>query len=355
MTADLQKKLLIAAAIGFLGCGLGLVIDARTMLASYLTVWVAASAIPIGAIAVLFTSYLVRAGWTRDLYQPLTAAALSMPIVALLFIPVILGLSRIYPWAADAGSLPAFKAAYLTPWFFILRSVIYFAILTALAVWAALAYGNDAVMVRSASAGLIVWTLTASLAGIDWIESVEPHFHSSIYGLFAVDFDLLAGLCFGIVVLLLPRRPRRMSNAAYSGTLLSVLLLWAYMHAMQYIIIWTGNIPDEVVWYLERLDGGWAFALWALFILQFIVPFFVLLSERMRGSSNALLGLAAATLILRLLEAAVFILPPLHINTLALLLDIPAALLALCASLLLAWQAALPMWLRWSGRAAAAQ
>ena len=68
--------------------------------------------------------------------------------------------------------------------------------------------------------------------------------------------------------------------------LLSVLLLWAYLHAMQYIIIWTGNIPDEVVWYLERLRGGWGVALWALFICQFIVPFFVLLSERLRGSTR---------------------------------------------------------------------
>jgi hypothetical protein len=355
MTPSVQRALPILAAIGFLGCGLGLLIDPKTALASYLTAWYAVSAIPVGALAVLFTSYLVRAGWTRELHEPLTAAALTAPAAAALFLPVLFGMREIYPWVSDAGSLPSFKAAYLTPWFFVLRAVLYFAIWTALAVWAARAYGNAAAMVRSASAGLVVWALTSSLAGIDWLESIEPHFHSSIYGLFAIDFQLLAGLAFGIGALLVLRPARQMSNAAYSGTLLSVLLLWAYMHAMQYIIIWTGSIPDEVVWYLKRLEGGWGVALWALYILQFIVPFFALLSETVRSSSRWLLALAAATLALRVLEAAIFILPPLDISAPALLLDLPAALLATGASLLLAWHFALPLWDRWSGLARAAR
>jgi hypothetical protein len=354
MTPLGQKTLPVLAAIGFLGCGIGLLIDPKTALASYLAAWYALSAIPIGAIAVLFTSYLVRAGWTRELHKPLAGAALTMPVVAILFLPVVLGLGEIYPWVSDASALPAFKAVYLTPWFFVLRAAIYFAIWTALAVWAARSYGNDAAMVRAASAGLIVWALTSSWSGIDWLESVEPHFHSSIYGLFAIDFQLLAGLAFGVVAVLILRPARQMSNASYSGTFIALLLLWAYMHAMQYIIIWSGNIPDEVVWYLKRLDGGWAVALWALYILQFFVPFFALLSERVRSSSAWLLWLAAATLALRVLESAVFILPPLGISPLALILCLPAALLANGAILLLAWGFALPMWERWSGRTAPA-
>lgn len=354
MIAINPKVLPILAAAGFLGCAIGLLIDPKTALASYLTAWYAIGSIPIGAIAVLFTSYLVRAGWTRELHKPLAGAALTMPVVAILFLPVVLGLGEIYPWVSDASALPAFKAAYLTPWFFVLRAVIYFSVWTALALWAAYAYGNDAAMVRAASAGLIVWALTSSWSGIDWLESVEPHFHSSIYGLFAVDFQLLAGLAFGVVAVLILRPARHMSNASYSGTFIALLLLWAYMHAMQYIIIWSGNIPDEVVWYLKRLDGGWAVALWALYILQFFVPFFALLSERVRSSSSWLLSLAAATLALRVLESAVFILPPLGISPFALILCLPAALLANGAILLFAWGFALPMWERWSGRTAPA-
>jgi hypothetical protein len=145
-------------------------------------------------------------------------------------------------------------------------------------------------------------------------------------------------------VLLLVDRPRRMTNAAYAGVLLSTLLLWAYLHAMQYIIIWAGNIPDEVIWYIERLEGGWGFALWALFIVQFILPFFALLSEHVRGNTRALLWLTGITLAMRYLEAVVLILPPLHVANIWLLLDLPAALVAIGASSLLAWEFAEHGW-----------
>jgi hypothetical protein len=262
-------------------------------------------------------------------------------------------MAHLYPWVSDTVHLPPFKAAYLTPWFFVLRTIFYFATWIALAMWASRAYGDDTAMKRSAAVGLIVWTLTTSWAGIDWLESLEPKFHSSIYGLLVIAFQLLAGLSFAIVALLLEKRTRKMANAAYAGTLLSVLLLWAYLHAMQYIIIWAGNIPEETIWYLARLKGGWAFALWVLFILQFVVPFFALLSERVRSSTNALLCLAAGTLALRYLESVILILPPLHLRIAALWLDLPAAILMTGAVWLFAWHTTTE-WLqmRFSGRAA---
>jgi hypothetical protein len=145
-----------------------------------------------------------------------------------------------------------------------------------------------------------------------------------------------------------------MANAAYAGVLLSTLLLWAYLHAMQYIIIWTGNIPDETIWYIERLDNGWGYALWALFIIQFILPFFALLSEHVRGSTPALLWLAGVTLLMRCLEAVVLILPPLHVANLWLLLDVPTSLLATGAAFLLAWQLSERAWQAALSRRAAA-
>jgi hypothetical protein len=338
MTMD--RRLLLGALVGFIGCGLALAIDARAMLASYLVAWIAISAVPIGAVAVLLTSYLVRAGWTQDMHEPLTAAALTIPAVAILFIPVLICMGAIYPWGADPSGLPAFKAAYLAPWWFGVRTLAYFAILTVLAVWAARAYGDDAAMTRAASAGLIAWSLVASFAGIDWMESVEPDFHSSIYGLLAISFALLASLAFAIVAVLLAGRRPRMGNASYSAVLLSVLLLWAYLHAMQYIIIWSGNLPDEVVWYLRRLEHGWSVPLCGLFLAQFIVPFFLLLSAQVRASTMALVSLAVATLALRVLEAAVLILPPLRVTNWVMLLALPAAALAVGASLVMAWRTA---------------
>ena len=341
-----HKRLLIAALIGLGGLFVELMIDPKTAFASYLVAWTVISAIPIGALAVLFTTYLVRAGWTHDLHGLLSTTALTMPVVAVLFIPVVAGMTHLYPWVSDTVHLPPFKAAYLTPRFFVLRAIFYFATWTALAVWASRAYDDDAAMKRVASVGLIVWALTSSWAGVDWLESLEPEFHSSIYGLLVIGFQLLAGLGFAIVALLLVKQTRQMANAAYAGTLLSVLLLWAYLHAMQYIIIWAGNIPDEITWYLERLVGAWSIALWALFILQFIVPFFALLSERIRSSTDALLWLAGTTVALRYLEAAILVLPPLRVDGGAVLwLALPAAILFTGAIWLFAWQAS-AQWLQ---------
>jgi hypothetical protein len=311
----------------------------KAALASYLVAWLSVSAIPIGALGVLFTSYLVRAGWTQDMYRPLSRAAFTLPVCAVLFLPVLIGLSWVYPWATDANTLPPFKAAYLTPWFFVLRTFIYFAIWTALAFAAARAYGDDAAMQRTASAGLVIWALTVSFAGIDWIESVEPHFHSSIYGLLVLSFDLFAAFGFALVVVMTQAAPRQMSNTAYAGVLLSMILLWAYLHAMQYIIVWAGNLPEEQVWYLQRATGFWGMVMWLLAIAQFVGPFFALLSERVRSSTRVLLWIAGVSLAMRFAEAALLVLPPLGLPPIALTICIPAAAAFMITAVLVSWRA----------------
>ena len=199
----LHKLASIGAVIGFAGLTVGLLIDPKAAFASYLVAWTAVSAVPIGALAVLFTAYLVRAGWTHDLHELLSGVALTIPVIAVLFIPVLAGIGHLYPWASGSTHLTAFKAVYLVPWFFVVRSVFYFVGWTALAIWGAFAYGDDAAMKRAASVGLIVWALISSWAGIDWLEFVEPEFHSSIYGLLMISFQLLAGLGFAIAATML--------------------------------------------------------------------------------------------------------------------------------------------------------
>lgn len=339
MTDGLPRIVAICAAGGAALFVLCLAVDPRSALIAYLAAWFAVSSVPIGALGVLMVTYLVRAGWTADLHRPLSRAALTLPLAGLLFIPVLAGLTLIYPWAGGDHALPGFKAVWLTPWFFVLRSVIYFAVLTAVAVATTRAYGDDDAMKRAASAGLIVWTLVVSFAGVDWAESVEPEFHSSIYGLLILGFDLLSGFAFALAALGLTAAAQRMKSARYGAIFISVILLWAYLHAMQYIIIWAGNIPDEVRWYLTRMDGGWIVPLWALFVLQAFVPFFALLSARLRGSRAWLTRIAVATLLLRGLEAVILIVPPLAPGWIG-FLSLPAALVAMTAAWLLCWHAA---------------
>ncbi len=318
---------LLPMLLGMVGCIAGLLIDPYAMMASYLAVAVACSAVPIGALAVLMVTYLVRGAWTEELHDALTAAAMTLPAMALLFVPVLIAVPWLYPWAAGEHH-GALQAVYLTPWFFIIRSVTYFAVWSALALWARDTWGDPERMTRAASAGLIVYALTASFAGIDWVESLTPEMHSSIYGLLIIGFQLLAGFGFGVFMALRQGRPTR----RYGEVLLSLLLLWAYLHAMQYIVIWAADIPDEVTWYLRRASGGWAVVLWGLMLAQFAAPFFALLSERVRYGHKPLLLLCAATLALRLIEALWLVLPSTQAGGWMLLLDIPTATLAIAAA-----------------------
>lgn len=289
----------------------GFVIDARSTVAAYLVAWSAWGAIPIGALIVFATSYLVRRRWTAALHPIFVATSGILPVAALTFIPVLLFMKEIYPAIADGSSLPQFKAHWFVPWFFVLRAVLYFLIWIALAEWFRRAWRNDGAMIRAASVGSIVWTLTVSFAGVDWLESLEPEFHSSIFGLLVFSFLLVNGTAFVIAAGLLSMR-RLGPSRGYSGLLLSVLLLWCYLHAMQYIVIWSGNIPKEVTWYLARSANGWQFVLAALSFGQFIFPFCAMLSSRVRSDPHWLLALCVLTLAMRWLEAAILILPAIH-------------------------------------------
>jgi hypothetical protein len=274
-------------------------------------------------MAVLLVTYLVRGEWSNGLHQPLAAASLVMPVAGLMFVPVLAGMPWLYPWVASRPD-GTFKAIYLAPWFFVLRSMLYFAVWWLVALRARRAWGDIAQMVRVASIGLILYALTGSLAAVDWIESLDPAFHSSIYGLLVMTFQVLAGLSFGIAMAV-AASPRARDLPAYGPLLLSTLLLWAYMHAMQYIIIWAGNIPEEVLWYIRRSSGGWAVVLWGLIGFQFLLPFFAMLLDRVRNRPFPLLIIAGGTLALRFVESCLLVLPAAQARGAVLWLAIPSA------------------------------
>src|SRR5262249_43546466 len=171
----------------------------------------------------------------------------------------------------------------------------------------------------------------------DWIESLTPTFHSSTYGLLFITFQLLAGLAFALVIALRPGRAR--PTFSYGPLLLSVLLLWAYIHSMQYIIMLAWDIPREVTLNLRRSSDGWGIVLWTLVLLQFVVPFFAMLSERVRNGQRPLLMIAGATLVLRVVEALWLILPSTGASGPVLLLDIPATTLAIAGTWWIAFRA----------------
>jgi hypothetical protein len=254
---------------------------------------------------------------------------------------VLIGIKELYPAASAVDGLPAFKTFYLAPWFFILRTIIYFVVLYGLALWQQATWGDSGRMLRSAGVGLIVYALLVSLAGVDWLESLEPKFHSSEYGLYFLCFSLLDGTAFAILMGLASGRPIG-ATRGYSALLLSVLLVWTYVHAMQYIVIWSGDIPEEVVWYIKRSSNGWQIVMGVIAAGQFVFIFFALLNSRVRSSRSWLMALCALTLVMRCWEASILILPAVeHIALLIASLMLPAALVFVALSLWWAYERAL--------------
>lgn len=287
----------------------GLLLWTKAALLGWLAAFVAFSSVAVGCLSILMMVILVPGTWRRLYTGPLLIGSALLPIAALAAVPIVLGLGTLYSWT-DPGATaayPAFKAAWLSPAFFIIRQFVYWAVF--LGLWIALLL-VPAARAGIAAVGLIVYALLASWMGIDAAETLTPGFHSSIYGLLILAGQWMAALGFGIAVGCgVERKP---PGLAAAGVLMVALLAWVYLHAMQFIVIWSADIPDEVVWYLARGTNGWEFVTALLFLAQGIAPFFAMLSPSVRSSPKAMTAIALVTLAMRPVEAAWFILPNQH-------------------------------------------
>jgi hypothetical protein len=333
LTAELPRDACIVGAVGIAGAlGVALVaaFSVETAVRTYLGAVIGIATLPIGALALLMMTRLVGGAWREDLTLPLSVCCRALPLSAVLFIPVLLGLHAIYPWAeARDPGWSAFKAIYLGNLFFAARAMAYFAIWIVLARLTLASIGRRGRAI--ASIGLIVYAITASLAAVDWILSLHPDLGSSIFGLIFMAHQMLGALALAIVMVREPARP-----GVLGGLLLSIVLLWGYLHAMQFIIVWTGDRPDEIAWYLVRSRHGWQAAVWILFGLQGAVTFLALLTPVVRANAAGVLALAVLTLAMRLLEGFWLTVPALDLDPLLGIAGAAAASLC-CGGLSYAW------------------
>jgi hypothetical protein len=315
----MEGTLWIAAAIAAAVSALGLFLDPVQFFRSYLFAYLVCLGIPIGSMAILLLHYLTGGNWGLVLRGTLESVLATLPVLAVLFVPLALGVERLYPWADHAiveeDALLQHKALYLNVPFFLIRAAFYFA------VWLGIAWllrGTSARQMRGwsvdrhermrsfAGPALGLYGLTVTFAAIDWIMSLEPHWFSSIFGALIAVGWLLPAMAFAI--LLLAEIAPTAGDAEVEqgpdknlwndlGTLLfAFVMLWAYLSFSQLILIWAGNLPEEVTWYLHRIEGGWALLAWALFLFYFAFPFLLLLSRDVKQHPH-LLGKAALALL----------------------------------------------------------
>ncbi len=314
----LASKAWIVGGLGVAASAVGLLTDRAQFFQSYLVAWVFWTALTLGCLAILMLHHLTRGAWGLMIRRPVEAASRTLPLLSLLFLPLLLGLGEIYSWARPEASedpLIQHKAAYLNPFAFALRSLAF------LAIWTLFAWALNRLSRRQdetadpglfrrlqavAAPGLVVFCLLSTFAAIDWLMSLDPHWYSSIFGVYFITGEGVAGFAFvSIVALYLSQRAplegvlRPQHFHDYGKLLLAFVMLWSYMAVSQLLIIWSGNLPEETPWYLHRVEGGWKWVSIALILFNFLLPFLLLLSRDLKRNARALAVVAVLVLLMR--------------------------------------------------------
>jgi hypothetical protein len=294
---------------------------------SYLFAWLLFLGLALGGMANLMLHNLTGGNWGLPVRPAFVAAARLVPLAALLGIPVLFAMRSLYP-IADTG--------WFAPHAFVLRSVAY------LVIWSVLSLAAARSVSQGLSAlGLILYAFTMSLAATDWIASLVPDWYSTAFGLVVGIGQMLGAMALAVAYagLRTPGVPRE-RFIDLGNLLLMYVLTWAYLAFMQFLIVWVGNLPREISWYVPRLQTGW-FALAVLIVLfHFFAPLAILLSRAAKRSALFLGSFAAALLVMHALDVYWLVAPSVRPSGFAIAWLDPVALAALGALWWFAWRPA---------------
>jgi hypothetical protein len=283
---------------------------------SYLVAWLYWAGLSLGSLAVLLLHNLTGGKWGDAIRPILRAAAGVLPLMAILFLPIVMRPERLFEWAdpSRVASDPILKhkQPYLNVDFFQVRAAIYFALWLALLLllsWQARIAPTpesptDRRFRRLSGQGLALHGIAVTFASIDWMMSLEPHWFSTIYGVVVLGSQGLLALAFAIVMAASASRSRALSEHEVDvlhdlgKLLLGFVMFWAYVEFSQYLIIWYGNLPEEVVWYLKRTEGPWQVVALALVFLHFVLPFLLLLSREWKRNPTKLGAVALLVVVM---------------------------------------------------------
>lgn len=324
-----------ALTLGLVGLVLALVgafLNQTQFWQSYLLAYVFWLEAGLGCLGLLMLHHLVGGRWSGLIRRLLETGAMTLPLLALLFIPLVIGMNTLYPWLnaehVQQSELLQQKTGWLNGPFFLGRSAFYFLIWITLALlfnrWSlaqdraqgtAEAAKFTTRMHRLSAVGMILYVLTATFAGYDWLMSLEPEWFSSIYGLLFIAGQALAALSLAIIGLGMVARERGTTQQwvksfnDLGNFLLGFVMIWAYFTYSQFLVIWSADIPEEGIWYYHRTQGGWQTVALILIAVHFVLPFVLLLSRTLKRSVPWLTAVALLVFLARSIDLVWLIVP----------------------------------------------
>lgn len=326
--AEVSRWQSIALGIGAIAtiiCVVGYFTEgAEQFLRSWLLGFIFWGGISIGSIGVLMLQYLTGGAWGVVIRRILEAGSRTIWIAPFFILPIILNISTIYHWSTAAGDqIVEWRSVYLNPWSFAIRTLVYFIL------WFTMAYllnkwseKQDASETledaaeylekptRFSGPTMVIFALVVSFAAIDWVMTLDKHWFSTIWGMLYLVGWGLSTFAFVIALLanLLDKEPfsRIIGKKHFHDIgklMLALVMVWTYFNLSQYLIIYSGNIPEETPWYLTRISGGWQYVGLLLLFFHFVFPFLLLLSRDIKRNSKWLSTIAVLILVMRIVDS----------------------------------------------------
>lgn len=318
-----RRRSMLVGVAALLLCVIGAVFQRDQFFRSYLFSYLFYLGLTLGCMALAMLQYLTGGAWGIVIRRIAEAGTRTIPLLALLFVPVLIGIPRLYSWShADvvkADRILQHKHLYLNVPFFLVRAAVYF-----LGWWIFAHFLNkwshqqDATggdprarrLQRLSGPGLMFYGMSMTFAAVDWSMSIEPHWFSTMYGLLFLVGQGLSALAFCIALLVIlsdeggplagvigPAHLQDIGKLLFAFT-----MLWAYFAFSQFLIIWAGNLVDEIPWYLERLRGGWQWIGLLLVVFHFALPFALLLSRTLKRRARTIVRIAALIIVMRFVD-----------------------------------------------------
>jgi len=308
---------LVIGIVGLVLSAVGYFTDATQFFHSYLVAFFYWLTIGLGALFFVLLHHLVDARWSIVVRRMGENVMSTLPLMVVFVLPLLFGIHDLFHWSheevvANDAILQA-KAGYLNVPFFIIRQVIYFAVWI---IFARLLYrvsmqqdaGSDKdlkLKMRKISApGILLFALSATFVAFDWLMSLDPHWYSTIFGVYVYAGSFLASLSFLVLLGWYQRSKGLLADVITAehyhdiGKLMfGFIIFWAYMAFSQYFLIWYANVPEETVWYLERWEGSWKVVSLVIIFGHFTIPFLIMIFRESKRNL-AILGPMAIWLLL---------------------------------------------------------
>jgi hypothetical protein len=327
---DARRSRALVIGVGALVlCAVGFFINRDQFFRAWLIGYMLWLGIALGSMGLMMIHHLSGGAWGMVVRRVWEASSRTLPLLTVLFIPVVLGMNRLYPWThaelMQGDEILRHKAAtYLNPTFFVARAAFYF-IGWNLIAWrmTALSRAQDEGNVDAtrsmqwlSGGGLVFLGLSITFAGVDWFMSLNPDFYSTMFGFLFMNYLGLAGLAFTIIMAAYLRKIEPMSALFrpshfydYGTLTLAFVMMWAYFQFSQYLLVYAANLQDEIPYVLTRIEGGWQYLALFLVIFQFAVPFCLLLSRPLKRAPDRLVKLALWLLIVRVIDTFMYVTP----------------------------------------------